>query len=72
MIDLGQNAQPRDPLQARISTASDRIQANTWLPPQWAGIARIRFGERWVNVLWIVSHCVCRPGTWDREPAAVT
>ena len=54
MIDLSQNAQPRDPLEARISRASDSIEPGTWLPPQWAQIPRIRIGKRWVNVLWVL------------------
>ncbi len=54
MIDIGHSPHPRGPLEARISKASDSIDADAWLPPQWAQIPRIRFGKRWVNVLWIL------------------
>ena len=54
MTDLGQNPQPQDSLEARISKASNSIDAATWLPPQWAQIPRIRIGKRWVNVFWIL------------------
>src|SRR6185312_6490743 len=43
-----------DPLEARISKASDGIRPGSWLPPQWGEVPRIRFGNRWINVLWAI------------------
>ena len=44
----------RNPLQARLSKASGSIRQSSWLPPQWGELPRIRFGKRWINVLWAV------------------
>ncbi|MEO6986140.1 MAG: molybdopterin-dependent oxidoreductase [Paralcaligenes sp.] len=54
MINFHRNLQPREPLEARISTASDSIDQSNWLPPQRAQIPQIRIGKRWINVLWIL------------------
>jgi len=43
-----------DPLEARVSKASDSIQSSSWLPPQWGEVPRIRLGKRWINVLWFL------------------
>jgi methionine sulfoxide reductase catalytic subunit len=43
---------PHDPLAANLGAADDRIRLSTWLPPQDGVIPRIRFGGRWINVLW--------------------
>ncbi len=44
----------RDPLEARLTKASDSIRASTWLPPQWGGVPKIRLGKRLINVLWVI------------------
>ena len=41
-----------DPLAASLTQADDRVLLNHWLPPQAGIVPRIRFGSRWVNVLW--------------------
>jgi len=47
-----QTPRQRDPLEARLSQASDSIVPSSWLPPQWGEVPRIRLGERRINVLW--------------------
>ena len=41
-----------DPIQASLIPADDRVRLSHWLPPQSGVVPRIRFGQRWVNVLW--------------------
>jgi DMSO/TMAO reductase YedYZ molybdopterin-dependent catalytic subunit/thiosulfate reductase cytochrome b subunit len=43
-----------DPLATHLRDAEDRVQLNNWLPPQTGVIPRIRIGQRWVNVLWLL------------------
>src|ERR1039457_6102963 len=45
---------PHEPFEANLSTADDRIRLSTWLPPQAGTVPRIRWGNRWINVLWAV------------------
>ncbi len=44
----------KDPLEARLTKASDSIRAGSWLPPQWGGVPKIRLGKRLINVLWAI------------------
>jgi sulfoxide reductase catalytic subunit YedY len=41
-----------DPIETSLSSADDRVRLNHWLPPRAGVIPKIRFGQRWVNVLW--------------------
>ena len=41
-----------DRIQASLTPADDRVLLSHWLPPQSGIVPRIRFGQRWVNVLW--------------------
>ena len=41
-----------DPLAASLTEADDRVLLSHWMPPQAGIVPRIRFGSRWVNVLW--------------------
>lgn len=41
-----------DPLAARLSAADDRVLLSHWLPPQEGIIPRVRFGHRWISVMW--------------------
>ncbi len=41
-----------DPIQASLTPADDRVLLSHWLPPQSGVVPRIRFGQRWINVLW--------------------
>ena len=43
-----------DPLEARLSTASDSIRPGSWLPPQWGRGASDPFGQARINVLWAI------------------
>ena len=47
-------APQHDPLEARLSKASDSIRPGSWLPPQWGEVPRIRLGKRRINVLWAI------------------
>jgi DMSO/TMAO reductase YedYZ molybdopterin-dependent catalytic subunit/thiosulfate reductase cytochrome b subunit len=37
-----------------LSSADDRIVLTNWLPPRVGIIPHIRFGQRWVNLLWVL------------------
>lgn len=41
-----------EPLEGALTGADDRLRLNHWLPPQAGIVPRIRFGRRWINVLW--------------------
>ena len=41
-----------DPLAMKLSNADDRVLLSSWLPPQAGVVPKVRFGQRWVNVLW--------------------
>lgn len=41
-----------DPLERTLSAADDRVRLNEWRPPQAGVVPKIRFGRRWVSVLW--------------------
>src|ERR1039458_9517085 len=43
-----------DPLAKRLSVADDRVRLNEWLPPQAGVVPKIRIGQRWINVLWLL------------------
>ena len=43
-----------DPLQSRLTKASDSLRQSSWLPPQWGEMPRIRIGRRWINVCWAI------------------
>ena len=49
---------PHDPLGTSLSAADDRIRLSTWLPPQEGVVPRIRWGSRWINVLWAIPLAV--------------
>jgi methionine sulfoxide reductase catalytic subunit len=42
----------RDPIEANLSPADDRVLLNNWLPPQVGVVPKMRIGQRWINVLW--------------------
>ena len=42
----------QDPIQASLTQADDRVLLSHWIPSQAGIVPRIRFGSRWVNVLW--------------------
>ena len=41
-----------DPLEQALSPADDRVRLSHWLPPQAGVMPKIRFGHRWVSILW--------------------
>ena len=41
-----------DPIAASLTPADDRVLLTHWLPPQAGVMPKIRFGRRWVSVLW--------------------
>ena len=43
-----------DPIEGKLSPADDRILLNDWLPPQFGVIPKIRIGQHWINVLWVL------------------
>ena len=43
-----------DPIEANLSPADDRVRLNNWLPPQVGVVPKIRIGQRWINVLWVL------------------
>jgi len=52
-MDSNSDTRPtHDPIQASLTPADDRVLLSHWLPPQSGIVPRIRFGQRWVNVLW--------------------
>lgn len=44
----------RDPFQAQINPAHDRVQQDRWAPPQNGVCPEIRLGKRWFSVLWLL------------------
>jgi sulfoxide reductase catalytic subunit YedY len=53
-MELQEIERQREPLEAGLTHADDRIRLTEWLPPQWGEMPRIRFRKRWYNVLWII------------------
>ena len=43
-----------DPIEGKLSPADDRILLNDWLPPQGGVVPKIRIGQHWINVLWVL------------------
>ena len=43
-----------DRLAMNLSSADDRVRLNAWLPPQAGVVPKIRVGQRWINVLWLL------------------
>jgi DMSO/TMAO reductase YedYZ molybdopterin-dependent catalytic subunit/thiosulfate reductase cytochrome b subunit len=43
-----------DPLEGKLSPADDRVLLNDWLPPQAGVVPKIRIGQHWINVLWVL------------------
>jgi len=43
-----------DRLAMNLSSADDRVRLNAWLPPQAGVVPKIRIGQRWINVLWLL------------------
>ncbi len=44
----------REPLEAELTDADDRVRLSAWLPPQFGGAPCVRLGNKWCNVLWLV------------------
>jgi sulfoxide reductase catalytic subunit YedY len=40
--------------EARFTHADDRIQFSKWLPPQSGVVPRVRLGQRWYSILWLI------------------
>jgi methionine sulfoxide reductase catalytic subunit len=53
-MNARQTRRQRDPLEARLSKASDSIVPSSWLPPRWGEVPRIRLRDRLINVLWAI------------------
>lgn len=47
-------SQQHDLLAMQLSSADDRIRLSKWLPPQAGVVPKIRLGQRWLNVLWLL------------------
>lgn len=43
-----------DPIEDKLSPADDRILLNDWMPPQAGVVPKIRIGQHWINVLWVL------------------
>jgi DMSO/TMAO reductase YedYZ molybdopterin-dependent catalytic subunit/thiosulfate reductase cytochrome b subunit len=43
-----------DPIEGKLSPADDRVLLNDWLPPQAGVVPKIRIGQHWINVLWVL------------------
>ena len=43
-----------DRLAASLTPADDRVRLSQWLPPQSGTMPKIRIGQSWVSVLWIL------------------
>ena len=43
-----------DPLAKSLSTADDRVLLSHWLPPKAGVLPKVRIGQRWINVLWVL------------------
>lgn len=39
-------------LERALTDADDRLRLDHWLPPQAGIVPRVRFGQRWISVLW--------------------
>jgi len=39
---------------ASLNSADDRVRLSHWLPPQSGTMPKIRIGQRWINVLWLL------------------
>ena len=37
-----------------LTAADDRVRLNEWLPPQSGVIPRLRIGNQWINILWVL------------------
>jgi sulfoxide reductase catalytic subunit YedY len=47
-----QSTPNHDPLSQKLTFADDRIKLSEWLPPRSGIIPHIRFGTRWISILW--------------------
>ncbi len=52
MDNISDNRLAHDPLEAKLTTADDRVRLNHWMPPQSGIVPLIRFRTRWYSVLW--------------------
>jgi methionine sulfoxide reductase catalytic subunit len=43
-----------DPLAKSLSAADDRVRLNAWLPPRSGVVPKIRLGQQWLNLLWLL------------------
>lgn len=53
-------AQPHDTFARSLTTADDRVRLSDWLPPQTGVIPRIRIGQRWISILWLLPMAFVR------------
>ena len=52
MTNPAAGAPKHDPLAAKLTAADDRIKLSGWTPPRAGIVPRIRFGTRWISILW--------------------
>ncbi|NEU15041.1 oxidoreductase, partial [Methylobacterium sp. BTF04] len=43
-----------DPIAAHLTLADDRVLLSKWLPPQAGVMPKVRIGQRWISVLWVL------------------
>ena len=43
-----------DRLAACLTPADDRVMLSQWLPPQSGTMPKIRIGQSWVSLLWVL------------------
>ena len=49
-----ETTQLHDAIATNLVAADDRVRLSDWLPPQAGVIPRLRIGERWISVLWLL------------------
>jgi methionine sulfoxide reductase catalytic subunit len=54
MTSLSGSQPPHDPVKVSLTPADDHVRLDHWLPQQTCVVPRIRIGQRWVNVLWVI------------------
>lgn len=54
MTNFRDMSRPNDPMTPSLSNADDRVRLNHWLPPQTGVIPKIRIGQHWINILWVL------------------
>ncbi|MGH8012045.1 MAG: molybdopterin-dependent oxidoreductase [Candidatus Binataceae bacterium] len=43
-----------EPLEGQLTHADDRLLLTHWVPQQWGVMPRIRVGQRWFNLAWLI------------------